>query len=73
VRQRRRTDIVGDGAEPQRDRAAPRREILTDVVGTAGGTPHAVLVRELLDEIDSALEGVLLAPHVSRRASPYTF
>jgi thioredoxin-like negative regulator of GroEL len=39
------------------DRAAAR-EILTDVVSTAGGTPHAVLARELLDEIDSAPAGL---------------
>jgi hypothetical protein len=35
------------------DRAAAR-EILTDVVRTAGGTPHATLAPELLDEFDRA-------------------
>jgi thioredoxin-like negative regulator of GroEL len=30
------------------------REILTDVVRTAGGTPDAVLARELLDDLDAA-------------------
>ena len=35
------------------DRTAAR-EILMDVVRTAGGTPHAALARELLDEFDGA-------------------
>jgi Flp pilus assembly protein TadD len=35
------------------DRAAAR-EILMDVVRTAGGTPHAALAREVLDELDGA-------------------
>jgi Flp pilus assembly protein TadD len=35
------------------DRAAAR-DILIDVVRTAGGTTHAALARELLDECDSA-------------------
>jgi len=33
------------------DRAAAR-EILTDVVKTAGGTPYATLARQLLEELD---------------------
>jgi thioredoxin-like negative regulator of GroEL len=35
------------------DRTAAR-EILMDVVRTAGGTPHAALAREMLDEFDGA-------------------